>query len=120
MARPANPKKKYVSVRSNVKLYELGGIQGPIIQPMWMDINFIKMLLVNGRIVYEHSITNNAERVRLNLENYNDFNIYPENSAIEDPTINPNVYYVTIMDYEDEKTMTAGGLYVRIVDDVDG
>ena len=119
MARPANPKRKYVSVRSNGILYELGGIQGPIIQPMWMDINFVKMLLSNGRVVYEHSILDNMKRVRLNLQNYDDFNIYPENSAIDDPSINPNVYYVTIMDYEDERMMTASGLYVKITGDAD-
>ena len=106
---------KYVSIRSDVILTELGNIQGPVINPIWMDIETIKTLIYNNRIVYEHSALEPTKRIKLTKNNYDDFNIYPENAEIEDPTVKPNTYLVQMSDAVPEKDMVAGNLYVEIV-----
>ena len=106
---------KYVSIRSNVILTELGNIQGPVINPTWMDIETIRTLVYNNRKVYEHSALEPAKRILLTRKNYNDFNIYPENAEIEDPTLKPNTYLVRLTDMVPEKDMAPGNLYVEIL-----
>lgn len=109
-------KRKYVSVHYNGSLPEFGNIQGPILNPVWIDIDIIWKLLVNGRIVYEHCITDPDKRLKLNKENYDDFNMYPENSEIEDPSIDPNTYLLTIKDAPTkDRDMATGNLYVEIL-----
>ena len=105
-------RQKYVSVQSSVILPELGNIQGPIINPVWMPITVIKTLIYNGRLVYEHCITEPVKRVRLTKANYLDFNIYPE---IEDPSVKPNTYLVKMTDAVSESEMAPGNLYVEIL-----
>ena len=108
---------KYCTVPINVLLTELGNIQGPIITPCWIPIDKIRELLVRKRPVYEHAITDYHKRVKLTLENYDDFNIYPGNSAIEDPTVAPNTFIVAFKDADQiEKDYAAGTVYVELLD----
>ena len=108
-------RKKYVSVPVNAILFEIGNIQGPILSPVWIDIDVIYKLLINGRIVWEHCITDPMKRVRLTKKNYNDFNIYPGNSEIVDPTLDPNTYLVGVKDDINEKDYVTSNLYVQIL-----
>ena len=107
--------RKYVSVRYNSIIPELGNIQGPIKHPTWLPIDVIKKLLVAGRKpIYEHCITDPDKRVKLNLENYDDFNMFPGNTAIEDPSIEENTYLVTVKDDQEDDNMAPGFIYVEI------
>ena len=108
---------KYVSVRSTGTFWELGYIYGPIIHPVMMDIDTIHTLIINHRIVWEHSVNDPNKYTVLNLENYNDLNLYPENTERWDPTYRAGNYLVTVDDDpHDEKTMNTGTLYVEILD----
>ena len=59
-----------VTVPSTGSFIELGGIQGPILSIVVMDVKTIYKLLVNGRIVYEHNPENRKQKKRLTLKNY--------------------------------------------------
>jgi len=108
--------RKYVTIETTGTLYEFGNVQGPMLHATWLPIDIIKLLLVNGRKVYEHSVTDPVKRVRLTLRNYNDFNIYPENTEMEDPSIDPNTYLVTVKDKPlNDSTMVTGNMYVEIL-----
>ena len=61
---------KLVTVPSTGSFIELGGIQGPILSIVIMDVNTIYKLLINGRIVYEHNPENRKQKKRLTLKNY--------------------------------------------------
>ena len=61
---------KLVTVPSTGSFIELGGIQGPILSIVVMDVKTIYKLLVNGRIVYEHNPENRKQKKRLTLKNY--------------------------------------------------
>ena len=61
---------KLVTVPSTGSFIELGGIQGPILTIVVMDVNTIYKLLINGRIVYEHNPENRKQKKRLTLKNY--------------------------------------------------
>lgn len=61
---------KLVTVPSTGSFIELGGIQGPILSIVIMDVKTIYKLLVNGRIVYEHNPENRKQKKRLTLKNY--------------------------------------------------
>ena len=61
---------KLVTVPSTGSFIELGGIQGPILSIVVMDVNTIYKLLINGRIVYEHNPENRKQKKRLTLKNY--------------------------------------------------
>ena len=61
---------KLVTVSSTGSFTEIGGIQGPILSIVVMDVNTIYKLLVNGRIVYEHNPENRKQKKRLTLKNY--------------------------------------------------
>ena len=61
---------KLVTVPSTGSFIELGGIQGPILSIVVMDVKTIYTLLVNGRIVYEHNPENRKQKKRLTLKNY--------------------------------------------------
>lgn len=61
---------KLVTVPSTGSFSELGGIQGPILTIVVMDVNTIYKLLINGRIVYEHNPENRKQKKRLTLRNY--------------------------------------------------
>ena len=110
--------KKYVSIHYDGTLYEMGNIQGPIINPIWVELPKIKELINHNRIVYEHSIsTPSTSKVLLTRDNYNDFNIFPENAEFIDPSIREDTYLLTLKDAVPEETMTAGYLYVQITGD---
>ena len=53
-------------------------------------------------------------RVKLNLENYDDFNMFPGNTAIEDPSIEENTYLLTVEDKPKDDNMAPGFIYVEI------
>jgi hypothetical protein len=110
---------KYVTVRDSSILYELGGIQGPILNPTWMDIDTVKTLVYNRRTVCEHAITDPLKYVILTKSNYDDFNIYPGNSEIIDPSVNENTFVVSVADAtaENMATMAAGTMYIEILDE---
>ena len=113
----ARKRRKYVTIQSSGVLHEFGGISGPMLHPSWIPIDIIRKLIINGRIVYEHCITDPIKRLRLTLQNYDDFNMYPENSEIEDPSIAPDTYMVSVKDSPlDERTMVTGTMYVEILD----
>lgn len=61
---------KLVTVSSTGTFFEVGGIQGPIINIQVMDYNTIYKLLINGRIVWEHNPENRKQKKRLTLKNY--------------------------------------------------
>ena len=61
---------KLVTVPSTGSFIELGGIQGPILSIVVMDVKTIYKLLINGRIVYEHNPENRKQKKRLTLKNY--------------------------------------------------
>ena len=108
--------RKYVSIQSSGILHEFGGVSGPMLHPTWLRVDVIRRLLINGRIVYEHCITDPIKRVRLTLRNYDDFNIYPENSEMEDPSIDSNTYLISVKDSPvNESTMVTGNMYVEIL-----
>ena len=105
-------KRKLISVPVNSKLSELGGIQGPVLNPTWVLVDVIKKLLMNGRIVYEHSVLNKNRKVRLTLDNYLNFNLFPENTP-DDPDTGDDTYLLRFTDIVPEQLMTAGYLYVK-------
>lgn len=67
----AGLKRKYVTVRYSGKIPELGGIQGPILNPVWLSLTVIRELIINKRNVYEHDEKNPKLSCLLNLKNYN-------------------------------------------------
>lgn len=114
----ADMMKKYVSINDNRLLPELGNISGPILNPIWLDIDVIWRLLVNRRHVYEHCITDPDKYVILNKSNYDDYTIYPGNTEIIDPSVDENTFAVSVVDQPEgqlPETMAAGKLYVEIL-----
>lgn len=108
---------KYVTVRTSAIYYEMGNIQGPVLSPCWLSLYQIKTLIYHGRIVWEHSVTDPNIYTVLNKENYDDFNLYPGNTSIEDPTVQPGTYYVGVEDDpNDPKIYQSDRLYVAILD----
>lgn len=108
---------KYVSIEDKGPLYELGGLQGPVINPQWLSMTFVKKLVLNDRKVYEHSVTDPSKKVKLTKKNYKDMTIYPGNAAIVDPSIEPNTYFITAFEEmpSDETATVASTLYVEIL-----
>lgn len=114
----ARHRRKYVTIQTSGILFEFGGVMGPMLHPSWIDIDMIYKLLVNGRKVYEHCVTDPLKRVRLTLRNYDDFNMYPENAEIEDPSISSDTFLVQVKDSPtDEKNMASGNMYVQILNE---
>ena len=110
--------KKFVTVRTSGTLYELGNISGPILNPVWLELDVIWTLLVNRREVCEHCITDPQKYIKLTKSNYDDFNLYPGNTEIIDPTVAPNTYVVTVDDIDKDdtpETVVAGKMYVEIL-----
>lgn len=115
MATPAI-KKKYVSVHYDDWIEELNNIQGPIFNPVWIDIDIIRKMIYNGKEVREHCITDPVKYVRLTKANYDDYTIYPGNAEIIDPSVKPNTYLLTLQDKPiREEDMVAGYIYVELV-----
>jgi hypothetical protein len=113
------PMRKFVSVRYNGTLRELGNIQGPILNPVWMDLSDIYKLIKNKRDVYEHAITDPTKCVLLTISDYNDFNIYPGNIGLVDLAVAKNTFILSDIDDDNTGTasaLTTGNLYVEILD----
>ena len=60
---------KLIVVESIGSISELGGISGPILNPCWVDLHTINLMLNRHRRVYEVNPNNVKERVALNLMN---------------------------------------------------
>lgn len=107
--------KKYITVNANDMLFELGYIQGPIINPCWISIEVIKRLLSNGRVVYEHDIDNPKNKVRLTKDNYAEQSKFPTNAEVTDPSSDANTFRVTLQGINGGEDMPAGTMYVEIL-----
>lgn len=75
---------KLVTVSSTGSFTEIGGIQGPILTIVVMDVNTIYKLLINGRIVWEHNPENRKQKKRLTLKNYRKKNNF--DPSADEPT----------------------------------
>jgi hypothetical protein len=107
---------KYVTVLYDDIIPELGDIQGPILNPTWLELSVIRSLIYGRKTLYEHCLAEPQKRVLLTKQNYSDLNIYPGNAAIEDLSGKPNTY---ILGFEDtpnkDDDMAAGYVYVEFM-----
>lgn len=76
MPRKIEPK-KLVVVEVNGPISELGGIQGPIINPCSLPVKTIVQMVGSHKKVFEVNPFNQSERVRLTLKNVNSVNFQP-------------------------------------------
>lgn len=62
--------KKLITVNSSGVISELGGINGPILNPFYATIETINTMVTRHRNVYEVNPKNYKERVLLTISNY--------------------------------------------------
>lgn len=62
--------KKYINIKTNGAIPEMGYKRGPILVPCRVDIKKIRTMLKNGRILVELNPNNYDEKIPLTLENY--------------------------------------------------
>ncbi len=111
------PLKKYVSVRTNGVIPELDNRLGPILNPIWVDIGVIYNLIIHGHVVYEHDANTPENYVVLDRSNYDDYNIYPDNTLIQDPNVpEGNLLLQFKDDTGNDILTTTGNIYVELLD----
>lgn len=84
---------KLITVNSAGTITELGGISGPVLNPCWVPIPTINVMLNHHRKVYEVNPKNYSEKVALSLKNLTKKNFdNTESSMDEKPHLAPNIY----------------------------
>lgn len=75
--------RKLVTVETYGTLTELGGISGPILNPCFMDIKTIMVLVTNRRKVFECNPANTDDRIKLTTKNVRTQNFPPVNVVVK-------------------------------------
>lgn len=107
--------RKLVTVMNSGRLWELGNIIGPIVNPTPLPIETVYNLVANGRLVYEHSQANPGRKVQLTKKNIFTNIVFPNAEGYVDPLVNANTYFVGVIDAVPEEDMDTDHLYVQIL-----
>lgn len=84
---------KLITVNSAGTITELGGISGPVLNPCWVPIPTINVMLNHHRRVYEVNPKNYNEKIPLSLKNLTKKNFdTTESSVDEKPRLAPNIF----------------------------
>ena len=82
---------KLIIVESIGSIGELGGISGPILNPCYVPLDTINLMLNHQRKVYEVNPKNYSEKVRLSLKNLRKQNFAEETVNVK-AHVAPNIY----------------------------
>jgi hypothetical protein len=116
---PDNTKElhKYITIEFEGPIRELNNKLGPVLNPIWVPLRTVRLLVAHNYKVYEHPINEPEKKVELNLQNWDDANIYPDNALIQDPAIPENTLLVQFKDdVNNDVITTTGNIYVEILD----